>query len=202
MKRLSMVLLALVFVGTQTGQAQEKNVLQGDVATAARAQEEEAADITAVSVDGMEYSFLEYLLQFGDQPLHWVLDPDAEAQGMLIAFTTEEELDAEYGIEPLAEEEAARDDPENPFPSIFDGASFQGRSWIVRQSIANLGAFNEKTSSAIAPGSRGLKLYEFFNFQGCSFNVPGFSGVVNLGRYPRCKPGTNWDNKTSSVKLW
>jgi len=202
MKRFSLILLALTFIAVHAAIAQEQTPPPDAAAPAA--QEQEVPAITTVSVDGMEYSMMEYTLQFGDQPLHWVLDLDAEAQGMLIAFTTEDKRDAAYDIQPLADEDAARDDPEDPFPSLYDGANFQGRSWVVRQEIHHLGPFNDKTSSAHAPGSRGVVLYENPGPQGgwgCTFTVPGFSGVVNFGRYSLCNRG-NWDNKASAAKLW
>ena len=165
-------------------------------------QEQHAPDITSVSVDGVQYSVEDFTQLFLNQPLHWVGEPEAEAQGALVAFTSEEKRDAAYGVQPRAGEEAASA-PEDILPRIYDGLGFRGRSWIVRRSIANLGTFNGLTSSAFAPGRRGLILYDNFNFRHCSFAVPGQSGVVNLGRYPLfCSVGGTWDNQTSSVRLW
>lgn len=165
-------------------------------------QEQQAPAITSVSVDGVQYSAKDFTQLFCTQLLHWVVEPEAEAQGVLIAFTSEENRDAAYGIQPRAAEEAIPP-PEDTYPLIYDLPGFRGRAWVVRRSIANLGSFNGLTSSVFAGGRRGLILYDNFNFRHCSFAVPGRSGVVNLGRYPLfCSVGGTWDNQTSSVRLW
>lgn len=165
-------------------------------------QKQEAPDITSVSVDTVQYSAGDFTQLFNHQPLHWIVEPEAEAQGVLIAFTSEEKRDAAYGVQSLADEEAVPP-PEDTFPFIYDLPSFRGRAWVVRRNMANLGSFNGLTSSVFAGGRRGLILYDNFNFRHCSFAVSGCSGVVNLGRYPLfCSVGGTWDNQTSSVRLW
>ena len=74
------------------------------------------------------------------QPLHLVVEPEAEAQAVLIAFASEEKRDATYGIQLCADEEAIPP-PKDTFPLIYDLPGFRGRAWVVRGSIANLERF-------------------------------------------------------------
>jgi hypothetical protein len=201
MNRLSIFILLLVFLAAQPAKAQKENEPLEDASSSPQAQP--ASDVTSVSVDGVQYSVGDFTQLFSNQPLHWVVEPEAEAQGVLIAFTSEELRDAAYGVQTRADKEAIPP-PEDTFPLIYDLPGFRGRAWVVRRNIANLGSFNGLTSSVFAGGRRGLILYDNFNFRHCSFAVPGRSGVVNLGRYPLffCSIGGTWDNQTSSVELW
>jgi hypothetical protein len=61
-----------MFIALHTAIAQDQTTPPDAAAPAV--QEQEVPAITTVSVDGIEYSAMEYTRQFGDQPLHWVVD--------------------------------------------------------------------------------------------------------------------------------
>src|SRR5262245_57020805 len=106
--RIATVIVATVLVvsvaGVAVGQPRETQPPQFNDESQ---QEQHAPDITSVSVDGVQYSVEDFTQLFLNQPLHWVVEPEAEAQGTLVAFTSEEKRDATYSVQPRAGEEAA-----------------------------------------------------------------------------------------------
>ena len=163
----------------------------------AEGQEQQKPNITSVSVDGTQYSTMEYIQYFGDQPLHWVADAEAEAQGMLVAYTTEENVDATLGVQSLGEDEAIARTASAASPLLYDGIFFTGRSWRVQRNIANLGKFNDLTSSVNTSGAT-IRLYEIENYQGCSLTITGKDRTL-LNNF--CRPFQTWNDRASSVKI-
>jgi hypothetical protein len=199
-KRLFFIPLFFLLAAQQPVQAEEQ-----DPPPPAEGQEQQKPDITSVSVDGTQYSTMEYIQYFGDQPLHWVADAEAEAQGMLVAYTTEENVDAALGVQPLGEDEAidakAASSPAASSPLLYDGIFFTGRSWRVQRNIGHLGEFNDLISSVNTRGAT-IRLYEHKNYNrhqaGCSLTITGKDRTL-LNDF--CRPFQTWNDRASSVKI-
>jgi hypothetical protein len=167
---------------------------------------EQEPEIVSVSVDGYLYSLEEFEQQFGNQPLHWVADPDAEAEGVLIAFTTEENRDSALGIRELGEDEDAAAESLGilnaavNYPVLYQDINYRGQIVVVRQNIANLGSFNDKASSVQA-FHFGIILYEDVNYRGCSLHVQQLKQILALAGHRRCNLLRDWNDAASSVKL-
>jgi hypothetical protein len=161
--------------------------------------------VTSVRVDGIVYSPEQFEQRFTTQSLHWVDDPEAEAQGLLIAFTTEEKRDAALGLDkPEGQRLSARPSAASAplFPMVNKHDSYHGPSVQVRENKASLGSFNDEASS-VETFDFGLTLYEHTNYRGCSLFLRPNTNISDLDDRRRCSinPFKTWNDNVSSIKL-
>jgi hypothetical protein len=161
--------------------------------------------VASVRVDGVVYPQEQFEQRFGTQALHWVSDPEAEAQGVLVAYTTEEKRDAALGLDkPEGQRFSAPPSAAaaRAFPIVYKDARRRGQLIVVKGNKVSLGSFNDKASS-LQTFHYGLILYEHAGYRGCSIYFRPLTQVADLRLNRRCSinPLSNWNDRASSIKL-
>jgi hypothetical protein len=164
-----------------------------------QASERKDPPVVGVNVDGVLYSREEYAAHFADLDLHWVVDDEARAQGVLIAFTTEANRDAALAANSTGGGKALAVDSSYQVCLNKDGGT-PCRTYST--SVDNVGSdFNDKITS-VYTRDRAIILYEHAGRTGCSLFVQAHKAIGNLSNHDFCGLFTgSWNDKTSSIGL-
>jgi hypothetical protein len=181
------------------------------VRTALAAHQHNPPEVVAVQVDGVLYSRAEYVENFGHLDLHWVADNEARAQGILIAYTTEENRDA--ALRSQQEEEFRSQQEEELQPAQVEEQqdvtylvcrNSDGGGGCLRsdKTIENLAEHNfNNVISYVNTRERAIILYDGFNRGGCSLFVQR-QKTIDLDEHDFCGVLTgDWNDKTSSISI-
>jgi hypothetical protein len=177
-------------------------VLGAMPAQTAQAATQSTPTITTVRVDGVLYSRAQFTQRFGQQDLHWVLDTESEARGILIVYTTEARRNAALGL--------TETNFQQPTTGVLTTYATLWRDrWKGGQAVAITGhaydlrdqSFNDAASS-VETLSKEIILYEHSNHGGCSLYIQSNKYISYLNYHTFCNSlfGT-WNDKTSSVKV-
>jgi hypothetical protein len=157
--------------------------------------------LVPVIIDGQKHK-PEEITKYNGRALYFVVDPQAQKEGALYAFTSIDLLKnymvETHGLPEAAGEVSTNHTSNDPF-SYFPEHTGYGGAWLalrVGYGITNLGGWNDRVSSILAtPYGRWTALYEHSNFGGTQLWFYSGSDVWDLRSY-------GWNDRASSLGVW
>lgn len=157
--------------------------------------------LVPIVVDGQYYE-PEAITKYNGKALYFLVDSQAQKEGVLYAFTTIENLSAymseTQGLPMAGGSISPNHTSDDPF-SYFPEHSGYGGYWFalrVGYGVTNLGDWNDRASSVLAtPYGRWTALYEHSDFGGAQLWIPASHNIYDLRPY-------GWNDRASSFGVW
>jgi hypothetical protein len=159
-------------------------------------------DVVAVRVDGVLYSYEQFIQQFGTQDLHWVVD---EHEGILTAYTSEEKRDRAVGIRAtdILSPDESTITLATTYAILYENIGYTGQEVHISGDAYNLAEQNfDNKASSVHVWAKPIILYQLPNMAGCDLYIQKYKDISDLRDHTLCgRWPSNWNDRASSVKV-